>query len=71
MFFVILINKRDCYAKLYPVWCCSFISPTNKTRSDTMFFSYNLDVMHNSLLDFHSTSIGRLKPIKKGLKSNE
>ena len=29
------------------------------------FLSYNLDVMHNSLLHFHSTSIGRLKPIKR------
>ena len=46
-----------------------FPRQTKNKRSDTMFFSYNLVVMHNSLLDFHSTSIGRLKPIKKDLRA--
>ena len=34
-----------------------FLRQTKKTFCHNGF-SYNLDVMHNSLLDFHSTSIG-------------
>ena len=69
MLLLFLSIKEIVYTKFYSVWCCSFIPLTNKKHSETMFFSYNLDVMHYSLLHFHFTSAYTHRVISHVLKS--